>query len=207
MRLPESLATGSLGYDEQAALLRVARASIDHVLRTGRPLDVEVEGFPPGLREPRASFVTLRSRDGALRGCIGELEPSRALVASVADRARAAAFGDPRFPPLGAEELDAIAIHVSVLLPLAPIDAPSEADLLAQLRPGIDGLLIDDGVRRATFLPAVWNALPDPRAFLHALRRKAGMPVAVWPATLRAWRYEVEEIGPAASEPDRITAR
>jgi hypothetical protein len=207
MRSPESLAAGTLGTDEQATLLRVARTSIEHVLHTGRPLDVEVEGFPPGLREPRASFVTLRSGDGELRGCIGELEPRRALVASVADRARAAAFGDPRFPPLCADELDALAIHVSVLLPLAPIDALSEANLLAQLRPGVDGLLIDDGLRRATFLPAVWHSLPDPRDFLHALRRKAGMPDAVWPATLRAWRYQVEEIGPAASEPDRITAR
>jgi hypothetical protein len=81
-----------------------------------------------------------------------------------------------------------------VLLPLAPIAAPNEAELVAQLRPGIDGLVIDDGLRRATFLPAVWNALPDPGAFLHALRRKAGMPAGVWPATLRAWRYEVEEM-------------
>lgn len=207
MRSPESLAAGTLGYDEQATLLRVARASIEHVLCTGRPLDVEVSLFPPGLREPRASFVTLRSSDGELRGCIGELEPSRALVASVADRARAAAFGDPRFPPLCADELDALEIHVSVLLPLAPIDAPSEAGLIAQLRPGIDGLLIDDGLRRATFLPAVWNSLPDPGAFVHALRTKAGMADGVWPATLRAWRYEVEEIGPAAGERDRITAR
>ena len=207
MRSPESLATGPLGYDEQVTLLRVARAAIEHVLRTGRPLDVEVEHFAPGLREPRASFVTLRSGDGELRGCIGELEPRRALIASVADRARAAAFGDPRFPPVGADELDALAIHVSVLLPLAPIDAPSEVELVAQLRPGIDGLLIDDGLRRATFLPAVWNALPDPGAFLQALRRKAGMPAGVWPATLRAWRYEVEEIGPAARAADRVTAR
>jgi len=207
MRSPETLTAGTLAYDERATLLRVARSSIENVLRTGRPLAVEIERFPPALRELRASFVTLRSGDGELRGCIGELEPSRALVASVADRARAAAFGDPRFPPLGADEFDAIEIHVSVLLPLAPIDAPSEANLLAQLRPGVDGLLIDDGLRRATFLPAVWNSLPDPRAFLDALRRKAGMPANAWPATLRAWRYEVEEIGPAAGEPDRVTAR
>lgn len=205
MRSPESLATGTLGTDEQATLLRVARASIEHVLRKGRPLEVVVEQFPPALQEPRASFVTLRSGDGELRGCIGELEPRRALVASVADRARAAAFGDPRFAPLCADELDAIEIHVSVLLPLAPIAAPTEAELLAQLRPGIDGLVIDDGLRRATFLPAVWNALPDPRAFLHALRSKAGMPAGIWPATLRAWRYEVEEIGPSSG--DRFTSR
>jgi uncharacterized protein len=205
MRSPESLVTETLGSVEQATLLGVARASIEHVLRTGRPLEVAVEQFSPALREPRASFVTLRRADGELRGCIGELEPRRALVASVADRARAAAFGDPRFTPLCADELDAIEIHVSVLLPLAPIAAPNEAELVAQLRPGIDGLVIDDGLRRATFLPAVWNSLPDPCAFLHALRSKAGMPAGVWPATLRAWRYEVEEFGPAPR--DRVTSR
>jgi hypothetical protein len=194
MRSPD----GELGHDERGTLLHVARASIEHVLRTGRPLDVDVAAFPPALRELRATFVTLRSASGELRGCIGELEPRRALVASVADRARAAAFSDPRFPPLGANEVDALAIHVSVLLPLTPIDAQSEAELVAQLRPGIDGLLIDDGLRRATFLPAVWESLPEPRGFLRALRRKAGMSEAIWPATLRAWRYAVHEIAPSA---------
>ena len=185
-----------LDRDTRIALLSVARTSIEHSLRTGRPLDLDVSAFPPALREPRATFVTLRSAGSELRGCIGELEAYRPLVTSVADRARAAAFSDPRFPPLRAHELDGLAIHVSVLLPLAPIDARSEPELVAQLRPGVDGVLIDDGLRRATFLPAVWESLPDPRAFLRELRRKAGMAPDGWPATLRAWRYGVEEIAP-----------
>jgi AmmeMemoRadiSam system protein A len=194
MRSPD----GELGHGDRATLLRVAHASIEQVLRTGQPLDVDAAAFPPALRELRASFVTLRSAGGALRGCIGELEPRRALVASVADRACAAAFSDPRFPPLGADEVDSLAIHVSVLLPLTPIDARSEAELVAQLRPRVDGLLIDDGLCRATFLPAVWESLPEPHVFLRELRRKAGMSEAIWPATLRAWRYAVQEIAPSA---------
>jgi hypothetical protein len=191
------------GSAERTALLDVARASIEHVLRTGRPFEVDIAAFPPALCEPRASFVTLRGTGGALRGCIGELEAHRALVASVADRARAAAFDDPRFPPLRADELAALSIHVSVLLPLTPIDARSEAELVAQLRPGVDGVLIDDGVHRATFLPAVWKSLPEPPAFLRELLRKAGMPIALWPATLRAWRYTVEEFGSAPNATER----
>lgn len=196
-------ADSELGRAERSALLDVARASIEHVLRTGRPLEVDVAASQPALRELRASFVTLRGPGGALRGCIGELEARRALVASVADRARAAAFDDPRFPPLRAGELAALTIHVSVLRPLTPIEVRSEAELVAQLRPGIDGVLIDDGVHRATFLPAVWESLPDPHAFLRELCRKAGMPAAAWPATLRAWRYTVEEFDSASCTAER----
>lgn len=181
-------------------LLDVARASIEHSLRVGRPLSVDVAAFPPALREPRATFVTLRGPGGALRGCIGEFEAHRPLVASVADRAHAAAFGDPRFPPLRADELDDLAIHISVLLPLEPIAASSEEELVGQLRPGVDGVLIDDGFRRATFLPAVWESLGEPRAFLRELRRKAGISPEGWPDTLRAWRYAVEEIHSASAQ-------
>jgi AmmeMemoRadiSam system protein A len=194
---------GEFRHEERSLLLRVAHASIEHVLRTGRPLDVDVAAFPPALRELRATFVTLRSASGALRGCIGEFEPRRALVASVADRARAAAFEDPRFPPLRPDELDAVESHISVLLPLTPIDARSEAELIAQIRPGVDGVLIDDGFHRATFLPAVWESLPEPRDFLRALRHKAGLPESSWPAPLRAWRYAVEEIAPGARAHER----
>ena len=99
--------------------------------------------------------------------------------------------------------MDAIEIHISVLHPLTPIDARSEAELAAQLRPGVDGVLIDDGVHRATFLPAVWESLPEPRDFLRALWRKAGLPDASWPATLHAWRYEVDEILHSACSRER----
>lgn len=188
------------GQPDRETLLHVARASIEHSLRAGRPLAVDAAAFPPALRELRATFVTLRSADGELRGCIGELEAHRPLVASVADRAHAAAFSDPRFPPLRADELDGLAIHISVLLPLEPIDASSEEELVAQLRPGVDGVLIEDGFRRATFLPAVWESLCEPRAFLRELRRKAGISPVDWPDTLRAWRYAVEEIHSAGVE-------
>lgn len=186
---------------DRDVLLDVARASIAHSLRAGRPLAVDAAGFPPALREPRATFVTLRSPGGALRGCIGELEAHRPLVASVADRAHAAAFSDPRFPPLRADELEDLVIHISVLLPLEPIAASSEEELIEQLRPGVDGILIDDGFRRATFLPAVWESLGEPRVFLRELRRKAGIPPFEWPDTLRAWRYAVEEIHSAGVQP------
>ncbi|RIL06703.1 MAG: AMMECR1 domain-containing protein [Proteobacteria bacterium] len=197
MRSPER-SGGTLAPAERGTLLRVARASIEHGLASGRALAVDPASFAPPLREPRATFVTLRSA-GELRGCVGELEATRALVASVADRAFAAAFGDPRFHPLAEHELADLDLHVSVLLPLAPIDAASEAALLRLLRPGVDGLVIDDGRRRATFLPSVWESLPDARAFLRELQRKAGMPAGAWPATMRAWRYEVEEFGAAES--------
>lgn len=197
MRSTERAATDPLTDEERTILLRVARASIDHMLRTGRAIEIDPERFPAALRAERASFVTLRRRDGTLRGCVGELEASRTLVESVADRACAAAFHDSRFPPLAADELDDVELHVSVIGPLVPIAAESEAALRAALRPGVDGLVIDDGVHRATFLPAVWESLPDPAAFLGELWRKARIPAHVFPPSLRAWRYEVLELGEA----------
>lgn len=194
MSSTEPRPNGELAAEERRLLLQVARDSIAHTLASGRALEIDPSAFPPALREPRASFVTLRRRDGALRGCIGELEASRALVASVADRARAAAFCDPRFAPLAAGELDEVEVHVSVLGPLAPIPATHEAELLAALRPGVDGLVIDDGFRRATFLPAVWESLREPKHFVGELLRKAGLPGGQWPASLRAWRYGVTEL-------------
>ena len=197
MSSTEHAASDELGAEERTTLLRVAREAIAHLLRTGRALAVEPRRFPPALREKRASFVTLRRRDGTLRGCVGELEASRTLVESVADRACAAAFHDSRFPPLEADELDDVELHVSVIGPLTPIAAESEAALRAALRPGVDGVVIDDGVRRATFLPAVWESLPDPAAFLGELWRKARIPAHDFPRSLRAWRYEVLELGEA----------
>jgi hypothetical protein len=174
------------------ALLELARKSIVHGLRTGSPLGVDPFHFPPELRPWGASFVTLR-RGGALRGCVGELEAKRPLVASVAHNAFLAAFRDQRFRPLDASELDDLEIHVSVLTPPTPIDAASRDELLAALRPGVDGLLIQDGSHRATFLPAVWESLANPADFLAALEQKAGLPREHWSPTMRAWRYEVRE--------------
>lgn len=204
MRSPEPLpaeeARRALSEGEAETLLAVARASIAHGLACGRPLDVGLEGHPPALRLASASFVTLQLA-GTLRGCVGELEPRRPLAVSVACNAFAAAFRDPRFGPLRADEASRLELHVSVLSALEPLAAASEQELLAALRPGADGLVLDDGRRRATFLPAVWRTLAEPREFVRALGRKAGLPAEGWPPELRAWRYSVEEIPRHAGGP------
>lgn len=177
----------------RGVLLDVARASLRAGLTTHRPLVVDPLRFPPALREAGASFVTLR-QEGALRGCVGSLESLRALVADVAHNAFQAGFGDPRFRPLAPGEIAAVDVHVSVLSPLERLEVAGEDELLARLRPGTDGLVLDDGRRRGTFLPAVWETLPDPRDFLRELRRKTGLAAEGWPPELRVFRYTVESL-------------
>jgi AmmeMemoRadiSam system protein A len=177
----------------QAALLVVAQRSIETGVRTGEPLSVDPDEFPPELREQRATFVTLR-RAGELRGCVGALVASRPLVADVAHSAFSAAFRDARFPALNAAELDELEIHISVLSALEPIPVRDEADLLDQIRPGVDGLVLRDGTHHGTFLPAVWKTLPDPRNFLRELKHKAGLPPDGWSERWEVLRYTVESI-------------
>jgi AmmeMemoRadiSam system protein A len=175
-------------------LLSVAHASVEHGLRTGRPLEVEPGDYDPALREPRATFVTLRI-EGELRGCTGSLEAVNPLVVDVARSAHRSAFEDPRFPAVDADEIPRLAFHISVLSPLEPLPAESEAALRASLRPGIDGLVLREGARSGTFLPSVWVGLPSPDRFLQELKRKAGLPLDYWSPTLRFERYTVEEFG------------
>jgi len=182
---------GRLCEEERELLHKVARASIEHGLRTGRPLAVDTARYPPPLREPGASFVTLNEH-GQLRGCIGSLEAIRPLVEDVAHNAYAAAFSDPRFPPLRASELPDLDLHISVLSPATPMQFDSEQDLIRQLRPGVDGLVLEDGYHRGTFLPAVWESLPEPREFLQHLKLKAGLPPDYWSDTIRVSRYVTE---------------
>lgn len=178
---------------DRAALLAIARESIAHGLDCGGLLGVDAAAHSPALRAPGASFVTLR-RGAALRGCTGSLEAVRPLVADVARNAHRSAFDDPRFPPLGAHELSGLHVHLSRLGPRQPLRFASEDELLAQLRPGVDGLVLRQGEAQATFLPSVWQSLPDPRAFVAELRLKAGLPATGALAALEAERYEVEEI-------------
>ncbi len=169
-------------------LLEIARRSIAHGLTHGEPLPVDPEAYPPLVRAPGASFVTLTLR-GQLRGCIGMLEAIRPLVQDVAENAYAAAFADPRFPPLGPKEFAYIRIAVSVLTAPEPLPVRSEAELLAWLEPHVHGLILEEGRRRATFLPKVWDELPDPAQFLAHLKLKAGLPPDYWSDRLRFYVY------------------
>jgi len=177
---------------QRTRLLDVASRSIDHGLATGRPLPVDPRDHPQPLRDPCACFVTLH-RAGGLRGCVGELEAHRSLVESVADRAFQAAFRDPRFASLRAEELHDLEIHVAMLGPLTPLAVRDERDLWGRLEPGVDGVSLAEGAARATFLPAVWEKLPDPQRFLAALKRKAGLPPDHWSDRIAISRYQVCE--------------
>ena len=174
--------------------MRLAADSIRHGLETGHALSVNVEDYSPTLQQAGASFITLTILR-QLRGCIGKLTATRPLIEDVAKNAFAAAFEDPRFPPLTAEEFDQLEYHISILNPAEDMEFDSEADLLQQLRPGIDGLILEDRDRRATFLPSVWESLPTASDFLQQLKRKAGLPADYWSNTLQMQRYTVEEFG------------
>lgn len=179
---------------ERRRLLDLAWDSIRHGLAEGSPSRPDVGGFRGRLQEPGAAFVTLH-RLGALRGCVGHLEAIQPLVLDVADNAFAAAFRDPRFQPLAGPELEGLDLTISVLSAPVPVQFRDEPDLLRQLRPGEDGVILEDKGRRGTFLPAVWEGLPKPELFLAELKRKAGLPATYWSATLRVSRYRTETFG------------
>ncbi len=184
----------SLDAAARGLLLAVAWESIRHGLAVGAPWQPNPADYPDILRAPRAAFVTLHRR-GALRGCIGHLEACQPLVLDVADNAFAAAFRDPRFGRLEPWELEDLDLDCSVLTPPRPLLFRDEPDLLRQLRPQVDGLILEDGWARGTFLPAVWESLPEPRQFLNELKRKAGLPASHWSATLKVSCYQTESFG------------
>lgn len=170
------------------ALLASARGAIARALdRSEVP-----SSHHAALAEPGATFVTL-TQAGQLRGCIGTLQAHRSLGADVEHNALAAAFRDPRFRPLAVDEYAVTRIEVSLLTAPEPFHVADEADLLTRLRPGIDGVILSWGHRRATFLPQVWDALPEPRGFIEQLKRKAGLPPDFWADDVRIERYTVEK--------------
>jgi AmmeMemoRadiSam system protein B/AmmeMemoRadiSam system protein A len=177
-----------------ALLKHLAWASIRVGLETGHPAKEGLTADMPALMgQAGAVFVTLK-RNGQLRGCIGSAIAWRPLLDDITDNAFKAAFKDPRFPPLRAEDLQGLDLSVSVLTPPVPMNFADQADLLAQLRPRIDGLIIEDGGRRALFLPSVWEQLPDKGQFLAHLKQKAGMPVNHWSTGFKASRFQAVEI-------------
>lgn len=172
------------------ALLQVARESIQRRL-TGNRIEPSPETDDAALAEPRASFVTLKRRH-ALRGCIGSLEAHRSLLQDVIHNARAAAFHDPRFNPLSLVELPEVEIEISVLSPPVPLPVKSRAELLQKLEPGRHGLILQEGGRRATFLPTVWETLVAPEHFVAELLQKAGLARNHWSDTLDCSTYTTE---------------
>lgn len=185
--------------EHQQLLLAIAHDAISSKIRRslgegGQTLKKKVptvEKLPAELMEKRATFVTL-TIGGHLRGCIGMLEACRPLAEDVAANARAAAFEDPRFEPLTKKEFEKLEIHISVLSPPGELTFLSEEDVLSQIRPGIDGLILQEGFRRGTFLPSVWEELPSKELFWAHLKRKAGLPADYWSDTLRVFRYTTE---------------
>ncbi len=184
----------SLSPEEHTFLLDLARKSILNTLN-GISMDTaDLHDVPPRLQTPGAAFVTLHTRNGSLRGCIGSLQARRPLVEDVRNNACAAAFKDPRFTALSARELPNIIIEISVLSSPQPLAYTDAEDLLHKLRPHIDGVVLERGWHRSTFLPQVWEQLPSPNEFLTNLCYKAGLPADAWRDTnVKISTYQVEE--------------
>lgn len=176
------------GAERGRILLDIAREAI------ATPADPLPRAWrEPWLGERAATFVTLRDSLGDLRGCIGTIDPHRALGDDVAHNAFAAAYRDSRFPPLRERELATTAVEVSVLTPRVPFTAATEAEAIDRLEPHIDGLVFEYHGHRSTFLPQVWESISDPLDFLCELRRKAGLPARFWHPDVKLSRYGVEK--------------
>ncbi len=182
-----------LTLEEKVTLLGLARQALEAGVN-GKPFRKVAAGVTGGhLSEPGASFVTLTIR-GQLRGCIGALEAFQPLAEDVCEHAVAAALEDPRFPPVRPEELEQITIEVSRLTPPVPLHYQTPEELQGLLRPHVDGVILRDGFRRATFLPQVWEKIPEPAEFLDNLCYKMGADPELWRRKpLEVQVYQVEE--------------
>lgn len=191
---------------QQAELAAIVWRALDHGLAAGLAEQDRGAQWPSvpvpsaaWLQREAATFVTLEKR-GRLRGCIGSLQADLPLGRSVAEHSLAAAFNDPRFAPLQPEELGDLTAEISVLTPLRPLDVADWTALSEALRPGVDGLVVRAPGHSATFLPAVWQDLPQPEVFLDQLWRKAGLAPRAWPEGLRLWTYQADKL--AAPRPN-----
>jgi len=180
-----------LSTEQRQTLLDLAKQSIAYGLEHNRSLPLNAEEYDNALQQQRATFVTLHINDN-LRGCIGTLAAIRPLVEDIVHNAYAAAFSDPRFPSLSKTEYNQLHYHISILSESSPMKFSSESDLLSQLQPGVDGLILEDLGRRGTFLPSVWEQLPAADDFFNHLKQKAGLPMHYWSDSLKVSRYSVE---------------
>lgn len=180
--------SSKLTLKDKKTLLTTARHAIQYGLTYAKSPKLELEKYTPVLLEKGASFVTL-TESNQLRGCIGTLEAYQPLIQDVADHAYAAAFKDPRFPPVKHIEEPLLHISISILSPAVPIDFNSEQDLISQLIPGEDGLILEYQNNKGTFLPSVWQQLKSPQTFLNHLKAKAGLNEDFWDEEIKVSRY------------------
>lgn len=178
-----------LSDEELQACIQVARESIRHGLQHGTSLKVVSRNYSNNLQQELATFVTLH-KNGILRGCIGVLEPYQPLITDIAEHAYSAAFKDSRFPALQENEYEQLDIKISILGKPEEMIFKDEEDLLQQIRPAVDGLILEYGYHRGTFLPSVWEQLPDKRDFLKHLKVKAGLSHQWWDNAVKISRYE-----------------
>ncbi len=182
-----------LSHAEKQFLLDLARKTLEDALQGRKMAKLEPGSIPEKLHLSGASFVTL-TKHGRLRGCIGTLEAYQPLVEDVREHTLAAAFNDYRFPAVHEYELEKIKIEISVLSKPEELEYSNPDELLARLRPNIDGITLMDGKRRATFLPQVWEKIPDKVEFLEQLCQKMGVEADLWrKKLLRVQTYQVEE--------------
>lgn len=183
-----------IDYHQQQGrvLLHIARAAIAHALKITVSADESVDLSAQWLQQTGATFITL-TQDEHLRGCVGSLQAYQPLIENVRNNAVSAALHDTRFLPVTIEELESISIEVSLLSALQPIWFASEAEALRQLRPGMDGIMLEYGIYRSTFLPQVWDSLSQPREFLAQLKVKAGLYADFWDDNLKLSRYTVQK--------------
>jgi len=190
-----------LSLEEQRTLLHMAREAMECGVRGKNLAPLDERSLSAPLREQGASFVTLTIR-GQLRGCIGALEAHQPLAKDVREHAIAAALEDPRFPPVREDELSRIQLEVSRLTRPVPLEYKDAADLLSKLRPDVDGVILRDGGRRATFLPQVWEKIPDPAEFMNNLCYKMGLSDNAWRVKhLEVFIYQVEEFHESPNNP------
>ncbi len=184
---------GLLSPQERLILLRLARQAIEEAIQGKPSSPLDLQSLPEALRQPGASFVTLTIH-GELRGCIGALEAYQPLAEDVREHAAGAALQDYRFLPVNEVELNDIEIEVSRLTPPQPLKYKTPQELLECLRQGVDGVILRDGMHRSTFLPQVWDKLPDPADFLSHLCAKMGSSPNTWRyRPLQVYTYQVEE--------------
>ncbi len=181
----------SLNPEHHKILLQIARTAIKQGLEFGQTLNVNPVDYPIELQQVRACFVTLEVQHN-LRGSIGALVGNQTLIEEVANHAYVAAFEDTHFPPLQSRDYALLTVHISILSELELMQFDSEQDVIRQLRPNVDGLVLEDKSYKGMFLPTIWKSLSNPQDFLHQLKRKAGLPTDYWSNSIKIQRFTTE---------------